>query len=408
MSNELALPFLTAGHDRDLVEVSRHLDTASTDTRRIVADLGGAIGGPGTHDLFEAAAVGRKSINHGADIAVEAGTVIGDGGKSWKSFSKAPSLADIAAAERELADAKAKLAAVPDGQPTAALRERMQAPQQRVDTLRHDRRQAIEDLTRALDRLAGKLGGTPGEKDDQGGFNHAPGMPAAPGNGSAPPPVSSPHTAPHTDPSAAPPPRAQSAIDALMREQQRPGAPVQLPSQAAPRAAAPTAPAPAGRRDGDREPPLNIDELLAGAPAPGQPRSVPTAPVHAPAQSPAPAPTNSTGGSGATAANLTTAANTTGRNTNPAGAFDPLTTTSAARAADAATAPEAAAQRGAGMPAGQPGMPPLAGMPTPGSGGGGASREPVKRRDGAIAPGQEALDDAIPGGTILRRKPEDG
>lgn len=411
-------------YDHAAREIDRHID-------ELRSNLQGAGAEAALADLYRTRSELDASAGHFALLA----SVMSDIRAADDRWLKdAPKHVELDAADKALADAKAKLAAVPDGQPTAELRTKMQAAQRTVDRLYDERRKADEAYESAVARAKARLNDGDNEVVRDGSAHKAPGAGGqtkkdGPGSSSPTPPASAaspgaPRSAPPASPSATPKGASDLNSDVLKAlgsqqlQPQQTAAPQAAPHAApqAPHPAAAAAPREDKRGDGKSDG-LNLGDLgldgLSTAPAAlvpaaiDQPRSVPTAPVHAPAQSPAPAPTNSTGGSGTTAANLSTAANTTGRNTNPAGAYDPRTSTSGA--ANVSPQEPALASRASSSGGSMPQLPavPMSGV---GAAGGGASgsREPVKRRDGAIVPGQEALDDAINGGTILQRKPEDG
>lgn len=416
-------------YDQAARELGKHIDELRSNVKGAGADTELA-------KLYSARSEFDASASHFALLA----SVMADcraAGDRW--LKDAPKHAELDAADKALADAKAKLAAVPDGEPTAELRAKMQAAQRTVDRLYDERQKADEAYESAVARAKAKLGDGDGNVNERNEGHSAPGAAGqtkkdGPGSSSpTPSPTAASPGAPRSAPAASPSATSKGASDlnsdalkALGGQQLQPQqmAAPQAASHAAPQAPHPAAPAApqAGKRDRDgddrRDGALRgLEDLLPAAAlvpaAAEQPRSAAAhapAPAHAPANALAPASaTNSTGGTGTSAVNLSTASNTTGRNVPLAGAYDPSTSTSASQAGTGTAATPEAVQRAAGQPQGMPPGMPLGGMPTGGSGGGGSAREPVKRhREGSVTPGQEALDDAIPGGTILQRRTEDG
>jgi hypothetical protein len=319
----------------------------------------------------------------------------------------APTLDEITAAEKAVADARERLKAAADTPGAAQAEKDLRAAQNHARDLRSRRKAAVETFERAVQKAVEKLKGT-----EQGGgtSRNIPGAPPADAPSKPPPtgkPAASPATrtvAGGTSPSlsGASNPAAADALNALMATQKQPGQAVAFlqPQQAAPSPARPSPvaslPAAARRLGDDKDRALGSRDLgLDGAPA----AAVAALPLTNQAPDVAPNATTPAATSGSSANDLRTTTDVSGRSDAPRVRLSAGTATNVTSTAAGTNPANVAGQQV------MPGTAPF--MGTPGASG---SRNGQKIVQHACSPeeaelqGMNTVNDAVRGGTILQRR----
>jgi hypothetical protein len=354
----------------------------------------------------------RQSTDKGVDRLLLVAAVADELKRAAADFRRdAPTLDEIAAAEKALAQAREAMMRAAETGPSSAEEARFRAAQQHLRDLRAKRKAAVEEFERATDRAIGKLPKRTEREDSSSGVKRPPvgtGKTHSPTGKAAPPAT---HTAAGpapgvTSPSLSGPsnPAAAEAIKALIAAQKQPGQPVAfLPPQQQPGAVSP-APAAARRPgDDDKDHALNARDLgLDSAPVVA-PVSMPATAIPSPAATKMSAPTPAT--SGTSINDLHTATDVSGRSEPQQVRLSAGTATNAT-----GTAASTNLANAAGQPALTPGMvPPLAGTP-----GGSGSRngqkivQHARSAEEAELQGINTIGEAVRGGTILQRRYDDG
>lgn len=317
----------------------------------------------------------------------------------------APTLDEIAAAEKALAQAREAMMHAAETGPSSAEEARFRAAQQHLRDLRARRKAAVEEFERAAERAVGKLGGMEYGGSHGRSAPHAPGTPGKTHSptGKAAPPATRTAAGPAAG-SASPPlsgasnPAAAEAIKALIAAQKQPGQPVAfLPPQQVP--LPPVAPSPAAaRRTGndDKDRALNAHDLgLDGSPA-AVPMTMPATAIPSPATTTTSAPTPTT--SGTSVNDLHTATDVSGRSEPQPVRLSAGTATNATGTA-ASTNPVADRSTSPGM------TPPFMGAPSGGGPRGKSDKKIVQHNaEEAELQGINTIGEAVRGGTILQRR----
>jgi hypothetical protein len=319
----------------------------------------------------------------------------------------APTLADIADAEKAVANARTAMQNDPRSSEKA---ERYKAAQKHLRDLRAKRSAARAALDAADKRIARRLkmrlgvgGGCGKEQDSSPRDKQLPGTGKAHSpTGKAAPPAT--HTAAGPAPGVTSPslsrasnPAAADAIKALIAAQKQPGQPVAFLPQQQPGAVT-SSPAVARRGD-DKDRALNARDLgLDGTPA-VVPMTVPATAIPSPAATKMSAPTPAT--SGTSVNNLHTTTDVSGRSDAPHVRLSAGTATNAT-GTEAGTNPVADRSMSPGM------APPFMGAPSNGGLRGKSDKKIMQHNaEEAELQGINTIGEAVRGGTILQRR-DDG